>query len=330
MEFVMSEPLHLVQICNVGSITGGTGACARTVVQALPDWNHTLLVFGRISDEMRTHCRPHTVRQISRVTGQLLQELRPDGLVFHNTRRDHVRDECLRWPAIYYQHSNGPRWEGIKTLACSRWLSDQQDSIEECEVLYQAVPRAARSSDDRRRAVLSRDLTVGRLCTPANRKWPRELISFYAELAEKHQEVRWEFVGCPLSLRAELKEAVRGRAVFHEACWNARSHYWNWDVSLYHHPTLTESFGRTVAEAMRSSCIPVVDDRGGFREQLPDGTGCLCSSIKDFSCAIAKLSDPAERLRRSRRCRAHADDHFSIHAFRERLLQVFRQTIANH
>lgn len=323
----MSESLHLVQICNAGSVTGGTGACARTIVQALPEWNHTLLVLSRITDEMRTQFRPYPVRQISCVTGKLLQGLNPAFVIFHNTRRERVDAECLRWPAIYYQHSNGPRWGGVKTVTCSQWLADQQDAAEAFEILHQAVPRPARSSDGRRSGTLGRELTIGRLCTPVDRKWPRELVSFYAKLAETHPRMRWEFVGCSVSLRSELKGAVYGRAVFHEACWNARTRFWNWDVSLYHHPTQTESFGRTVAEAMRTGCIPVVDDRGGFREQLPGGTGSLCKSWDDFSRAIAELSDPAVRLHRSRRCRAYADDHFSIHSFRERLLQVFRQVI---
>lgn len=323
----MNEPLHLVQVYNVGSITGGTGACALTIVQALPDWKHTLLVFGRITEEMRTHCRPHAIQRISRVTGKLLRELNAELVVFHNTRRDRVEDECLRWPAIYYQHSHGPQWKGIKTVACSQWLAGQREFAERCEVLHQAVPRPVRPGESYSRNSLGRDLTIGRLCTPVDRKWPRELIPFYTALAEQHPQVRWEFVGCLSSLRTELTAAVHGRAAFHEACWDVRSVFWNWDLSLYHHPALTESFGRTAAEAMRAGCIPVVDDRGGFREQLSDGTGFLCSSVRDFSRAITELSDPADRLRRSRRCRAHADDHFSVHVFRERLLQIFRQVV---
>jgi len=323
----MSAPLHLVQVCNVGSVTGGTGACTLTIVQALPDWKHTLLSFGRVTDEMCEACRPHTIRQISRVSGEVLQELNPSFVIFHNTRRDRVEVDSLQWPAIYYQHSNGPRWEGIKTVACSQWVADRRDSDGGCDVLHQAVPRAVRASELPLRNSLSRELTIGRLCTPVDRKWPRELIPFYASLAAQHQHVRWEFVGCPRVLRSELTQAVHGRAVFHEAGWSARGLYWSWNVLLYHHPTLTESFGRTAAEAMRAGCIPCVDDRGGFREQLPGGTGYLCRSREDFSRAIEELSDPAERLRRSRRCRAHADDRFSVHVFRERLLELFRQVV---
>lgn len=323
----MSVPFHLVQVCNVGTITGGTGACAGTITLTLPDWKHTLLSFGRITEEMRERTRPHQLRQVSQVTRQLLKELAPDFVIFHNTRRDRVEENCLQIPTFYYQHSNGTRWNDIKSVACSRWLANQSRGMKRLEVLYQAVPRPVRSTDCGQRTFLSRELTIGRLCTPVDRKWPRELVSFYRELSVRQPEVRWEFVGCPGSLQSDLKEAVKGRAVFHAASGSARSLFWNWDVALYHHPTLTESFGRTAAEAMRTGCIPMVDDRGGFQEQIAEGTGYLCGSIEAFARAIRELSDPGERMRRSRSCRAHADDLFSIHVFRKRLLEVIRQVV---
>jgi glycosyltransferase involved in cell wall biosynthesis len=171
---------------------------------------------------------------------------------------------------------------------------------------------------------LRSSLVVGRICTPSARKWPTELVPFYRDLSERHPEVRWEFVGCPTDLQARLGEAVSDRATFVPASFEARRRYWNWDVLLYHHPTLTETFGRTVAEAMRAGCIPVVDDRGGFREQIAEGTGFLCAELAEFSSALSQLEEMGERRGRSRRCRAHADERFSLERFRRELREKFR------
>ena len=68
---------HLVQVCNVGTIVGGTGACAWTVSQSLPDWRHTILFMSRITPETQRESRSIDLRQITRVTESLLTELSP-------------------------------------------------------------------------------------------------------------------------------------------------------------------------------------------------------------------------------------------------------------
>ncbi|HUG20084.1 MAG TPA: hypothetical protein VMM56_13960, partial [Planctomycetaceae bacterium] len=57
------------------------------------------------------------------------------------------------------------------------------------------------------------------------------------------------------------------------------------------------------------------------------GTGFLCRDVTEFSAALSHLSDIGERRRRARHCRAHADKHFSLERFRERLLEAFRSAV---
>ena len=116
-----------------------------------------------------------------------------------------------------------------------------------------------------------------------------------------------------------LQSACQGRATFLPAGWVARSHLWDWDAFLYHHPTLTESFGRTLAEAARVGCIPIVDQRGGFAEQLAVVGGRGCRHQAEFSDAISELSDPESRLRLSEHVHRQANQTFSISAFSQRL-----------
>ena len=135
----------------------------------------------------------------------------------------------------------------------------------------------------------------------------------------------WEFVGCPSSWHGRLNDACAGNAAFFGASWTHRSRLWHWDAMLYHNSRLSESFGRTAAEAMRAGCIPVVDDRGGFREQIVDGHGYLCRDRDDFVRAVEQLHSAAVRRRMSAGCEAYADDAFSLSRFGGELLGRFRE-----
>ena len=118
---------------------------------------------------------------------------------------------------------------------------------------------------------------------------------------------------------------MRGNARFFPAAWEMRSRLWQWDALLYPNPIVTESFGRTVAEAMRAGCIPIVADRGGFTEQIAESCGFLCQSLDDFAGAIDQILSPSRRVSISRTCRAHADEKFSLSRFGRDLIQRFRE-----
>jgi glycosyltransferase involved in cell wall biosynthesis len=175
---------------------------------------------------------------------------------------------------------------------------------------------------------LREHLVVGRLCTPSPRKWPSQTIVFYERLAGRFPRIQWEFVGCPEPMKSDLLQACRGRAEFVEAGWSARSRLWNWDALLFHHPHLTESFGRTCAESMRAGCVPIVNRRGGFVEQVTPETGFLCSSEAEFALALAQLHNAGFRRRMARSAMAHADRAFSLQRFRSDLLSLLR-TVAS-
>ncbi|MEM7813249.1 MAG: glycosyltransferase [Planctomycetota bacterium] len=319
--------MTLLQVGNVGDVTGGTGACVRTVTRALPDFAHVVAFPGRPSDETRAAfagCRWVPRR---RVDAEFVSECGADVVLLHNVSRDLV-DKGLPALTLAYTHSRVTPPLADGAACCSRWLADQCGSAAG-RVLTQAVPVPPRPAGCGTRS-LGDGLTVGRICTPRKAKWPDEIVPLYSEWAERFPAVRWAFVGCPGGLVEPLREACGGRAEFVAASHAARGELWKWDVLLYHHPTLTESFGRTCAEAMRAGCIPVVDARGGFVEQIDGrpGGGILASDAGDFAAAIDALLDPGERLRRSRRVRAIGDERFSISRFRRDLLAWFGETLA--
>lgn len=315
--------LRLLQVCNVGQIVGGTAACAWTVTKSLPTFDHCVACLQPISVETRrafSHCR---VFEWEAVTGSRVAAVAPDVVLLHNTSRSRTDD---RRPAVtvQYLHSKIDPAPADGTLYCSRWLA-QQYGAEAHHVCLQAVPKPERPEMHSETRSLREVPVIGRICTPQRRKWPNILVQFYAELAERSPEVHWEFIGCPRVLEERLRIACRNQAQFFAASWAMRSRLWLWDAMLYHNPHVTESFGRTVAEAMRAGCIPIVDDRGGFSEQVTDGCGFLCRSTNDFVNAVRHIHPPTVRRPMSRACRMHADATFSLTRFGHDLLQRFRE-----
>lgn len=313
--------MHLLQVCNVGDICGGTAACAWSVIRALPHMQHSVVFLSRVTAATRTAFEGVQVYPSNRVTERLLRDSDPDVCLLHNTSADRFVAQTSM-PLIQYQHSVGHRQPADVHAACSNWLKDQIPGSP--AVLYQGVPEPPRPQTRHVRELRDR-LVVGRICTPAARKWPAELIPFYEHLARQHPQIDWEFVGCPQELESPLRTACQGRARFHEAGWSARSLLWTWDVLLYHHPLLTESFGRTVAEAMRAGCVPVVDARGGFAEQVSPETGVLCKTPTEFDSALTGLTERENWLGKSRAAREVATSRFSLATFSLQLRRMFEQ-----
>lgn len=314
-------PLRLLQVCNVGRIAGGTAACAWTVTRAVPEAEHHVHFLSAPCPETRrafSTCGVTTGRQFG---SHQLAGLSPDVILLHNIGPG---GSPLSVPSIQYVHSSGRRAPADATVYCSGWLAKQCGCSADGDVLYQAVPKPPRTDIGDSRT-LREHLVVGRLCTPSARKWPPETVEFYARLAAQFPTVWWEYVGCPQAMQPELLQACRGRGRFVDASWSARSRLWRWDALLYHHPHLTESFGRTCAESMRAGCVPIVDGRGGFMEQVTPETGFLCEGEAGFAQALSELQDPGSRRRMSRAAMSHADRVFSLQRFRSDLLNLLRR-----
>jgi hypothetical protein len=354
----MSGPV-LLQVCNAGRVTGGTGACAWTITRSLPGWRHLVVFPGGIADEARRTFSPVPVTTQYRIDARFVRECGASVVLLHNTVPSRVVGKL---PAVtmQYVHSPGSRAKGDLTVYCSEYLArlcdgdaapglcatgsasgsgvtfprhwqsqwhTAADQVLYQQVLYQPVPAPPWpvERDDARRSRLGSELLVGRLCTPTNAKWPESLVERYAEWSRHAPEVTWEFVGCPSRMQEGLLEACGGRARFVEAGWEARSRLRVWDVLLYHHPEITETFGRVVAEAMRAGCVPVVDARGGFVEQVTPETGFLCGRPEEFSAALERLRDPHVRWRMSAAGRTRGEAEFGEASFARRFHERVRQ-----
>lgn len=308
--------MKLLQVCNVDDICGGTAACAWSIVQSLPGCEHAVAFFNPPTPDTRAAFRRCRIDVVRRLDQLLIQAVDPDVLLLHNTPR--ARAGGVAAPlTIQYLHSRIDPAPADVTVACSHWLRRQYPAQSVAAVLYQPVCLPEHNGGRRPRPQRDR-LTVGRLCTPTPRKWPRTLLPFYRDLTATQPHVEWEFVGCPSDLQDELRQACGGRAAFLPAEPTARRHLLRWDAVLYHHPTLTESFGRVAAEALLAGCIPIVDRRGGFCEQVTPQTGFLCDHPADFAAALSALRAVERRTQLSADAVTTARRRFSTTAFAAR------------
>lgn len=323
---------RLVQVINVGDVMGGTAACAWSVVRALPEMRHHVLCRSPVTALTTREFAPVVVDSVR--DGEVrrrLVELKPDLILFHNTPP--LNGGVIagtRWPApsIQYAHSLTRLGPADVRVACSRWLARQfaerEPSRPLMDVLWQGVPGPGGPEGDpraERRSLGSQSLVVGRLCTPKPHKFPETILPFYAALAKRCPFAEWEFVGVPPEREPALKEACGGRAAFHAANWQARDRLLDWDVCLYHHPGLTESFGRVTAESMLAGCIPLVDARGGFLEQLDQFPFLVCKTLDEFARQLQALAalPTVRRALLQKELQRTATDRFSLPAFGQRL-----------
>lgn len=324
----------LIQVCNVAEVMGGTGACAWTITRALPEWRHVVAFPKAARPEVVRAFAPAEVRtwptisptQIRDAAKQNGQDRDGTVVLLHNTAAGRVQGE-LPAVVLQYVHSAIRPAPADSVRYCSRYLAERCGAPTE-SALYQAVPEPPRSEGSDNRS-LRRNLVVGRLCTPTPKKWPDEIVAWTESLAARVPGIRWEFVGCPAGMQSRLREACAGDAVFHDASWEARRFLWQWDALTYHHPTITETFGRVVAEALRAGCVPVVDARGGFLEQVTPETGFACATDDEFASALETLRDNQPlRWRMSHAGRRRGRELFSEEALADRLKHWIRQTAA--
>lgn len=311
---------RLLQVCNVGTIVGGTGACAWSVTRSLPGWEHVVACFGPWTAESRRWFQGAELTRLDVLTAETVREARADVVLLHNTSVARVTEE-LPVPTLSYVHSRCRFATGDRALACSRWLADQLRGRVE-GVLCQGVPLPPENVVEEEVRDHG-DFVIGRICTPTVAKWPREALELTARLARRFPGVRWELVGCPNGQRRAWAEATRGRVTFWEASWEARRHFWRWHALVYHNPAVTETFGRTVAEAMRAGCVPIVDNRGGFREQVEPGTGFLCRTEGDFADSIERLWNRDDWRVVSNTAMQRANERFGLERFGGELMWQF-------
>lgn len=251
---------------------------------------------------------------------EAIGQFKPDVIIFHNTPET-IFPQALPVGviSIFYQHS------GLKEFKTTRERCDVafcvSDYLAEITgfdkrfVLYQPVPLAPHS-----RVIGRVRGLVGRICTPNAGKWKSDdVLPVYRILSETHPELTYEFVGAPESIQSELWDLFGERVSFVDPSWKARERFNAWDMMLYS-TSVSETYGRTVCEAQRAGCVPIVTKLGGFIEQIKHGVdGFLCESIGDFDRAVTSVMNG--RLSRERMIE-RADSRGALRVFRDSILKT--------
>ena len=331
--------MKLLQICNVANICGGTFGCVYSIAKCLPDWDHEAIATnsgeGPVIGETQDLFPGKITRKRPPLPNALIESIKPDAIIFHNTAEHCVPPRPpVGVPRFFYQHSAAAACKGARRRCDVFWCVSEYLAnavgIDKEQVLYQPVPCPPNPEKYNRIRIAelsSEVLIVGSICTANPRKW-KESVEIHDFLHREHPEIQWAFVGCPEGVVTDMILACGGKASFHDTSYGARNMMHFWDAMLHHSTSVTETYGRTVCEAQRTGCIPLVTDRGGFREQIINGQdGFLCKDHEEFSLSLRLLKQHDRRKQMSEAAIRSADSRGSLKAWRETFLNWFRASL---
>lgn len=258
---------------NSGNPCGGTLQATNDMILALPDCQHTVYLPGNADRRAHELIGKKAEIKYAQPVGK------HDLIICHNTPRQHIPTKGL---VIYYLHSmagvkdfKGPR------LTVSNWLAAKA-GWDPSTVLYQPVSRPALHPQREAGKV-----TVGRICTPSDRKWRLpEWLPHMQALQAAVPGVEIHLVGCPVTLQDRVG-SVLTNCVTHLPSPASKALIARWDVLLYT-SGIEESFGRVVREAQRVGTYPVVSNKGGFIEQVQQAGGTLVDTPEDVVKAFTE------------------------------------------
>lgn len=313
--------MRILQVNNVGSLLGGTLNCALSITKCFPDAKHGIHFVGSRSEEVRESLTSQGIEVTDGTIRTSLLEAY-DLVIFHNTSEANFPGRLTsNIVPVYYQHSRvggalGLRRRCERSFCVSEFLAGVV-GMDKSTVLYQPVPKAKEERDT------EGPVTVIRYCTPNSTKWPEGMERLYETILSgiDRDKFHFLFVGCPEPIMKRL-QAVNPKFGFMKASPLAITLLGHADVLLYDGPE--ETYGRTVCEAQRSGCFPIVSRSGGFVEQIEDNkTGNLCSSAGDFVQALSRFQKwKSPEIRET--LRIAGDSRGSYSNFRKRFLSALK------
>jgi hypothetical protein len=284
--------MKFLWINNVGTVVGGTLACTLSMVQSFPDVEHTVFSFSRFGDT-EYEVFPKNVKLVS---GSNLREFISntayDVVIYQNTSYEQMVSTYPNKPLrVYIAHSNH---RGIKqctgrvdvSLCVSQYLSELCGMNKDQVILQPVTIPPVIEDKEFNDWAEGFDCVIGRLCSPNPSKWKYEDVYELTKYLNENLDclTGFHFVGCPDYLKEELKKY--DNCFFSGTSFRARGYLHHWDYLVYK-SSLPESYGRVVKEAQRCSCVPVVSDLGGFKEQINETvTGYSCEDNDDFLATI--------------------------------------------
>jgi len=323
--------MRLLQVNNVASLLGGTGQCALSIRHALPDFEHRVQFFGFGDVEPGIQSEFGSVVSIN-VGNRVRQEDLEwaDLVIFHNTAMvnmpSRIPENCA---SVYYLHSNHKSAHSAASqcdiaLCVSRFL--QRDSKATFPVLHQPIKLPPKINP----RTFDGPMKIARFCTPSPEKWKIEQVcELYSEaFSQFGSTCEFHFVGPSprhSAMIEEIADDLKASVVSCDASTAMRSKLREWDVLLYS-SDVVETYGRTVCEAQMCGCVPIVDNKGGFVEQIKHGyDGFLCNSIPEFMTAIDDTFYDRDRgFEMSQKAELSGAQRGSLSVWREKFLGILK------
>lgn len=174
---------------------------------------------------------------------------------------------------------------------------------------------------------------VARLLKP-ERKGHYDLIQILSQVNNSNWKLaiigkaHWWYGGTRKVLQAAEKAGVANRLIWVGHQVDVRSSIEGCDVIAL--PSLSESFGLALAEAMAMEKPVVAYDGSGTEEVIgDDDSGYLVpkQNIQAFEKALKDLSDSAQRERMGKKARERIKKLYGLPAFMKKLLQVYDEVV---
>lgn len=303
---------------NVASIVGGTLQATHSMVRALPDCEHVVFTFSKTATEECLQAFEGVAMESGLSVVDAIRKHQPDVIIYQNTPYHRmpraVPDHTLQ---VYYQHSlrdnPGPCWKQCDvTLSVSKFLA-RELGMDESTVLYQPVTIPERG--DRKFKHGGGPLIV-RIASPSPKKWRAADWKPHAKAVVQHTGGKIATVGWPKSVERDMWADKYGTA--YDPTLANRSILTSADILLYTSSTV-ESFGRTVREAQRCGCVPIVSRSGGFVEQIENEDG------PDYGFLIETPDDAVQAVSEYLKSPSWWAEHVKKRGEAEGSLMVWRQ-----
>ena len=289
--------MKFLWVNNVPSIVGGTLNCTHSMCKALPNHDHMVL---SLQGEFRS-AEKEAFAGVAQLTTRWVDA---DVVVFQNSPMNEVVHSGANH-SVYYYHSEHRSPIASRFTDHQFFVSDYLKNKLSLpgEVLYQPVTRPKERFQRHKK-----DVVIGRLCTPTKEKWVLDEFLPHLVACKGIPGVWFDLVGCPEAIKSTVQTSLDHKVSFFPCSFSARSLLHTWDCLVYT-ASQHETFGRTVREAQRCGCVPVVSNHSGLAEQVRDGHGFAVSSPQDvYNAVIRSKEDPGLKSR----CRDYGDQMGSL------------------
>jgi glycosyltransferase involved in cell wall biosynthesis len=306
---------------------------SRDVARIYPEFNHVICFFydSREDYNMANEFRMDgiDVSHIDRLTEEVVREIDPAIMMFHNTGGKTVDgvwpyDWLKQWPLIAVHHNRThPCFHADLDVFVSESILKHYEKLKH-RMNWKLVPpcmdlsayEAIERKNDNDRCV------IGKLTSGMHTRFPEELLTILAEVKEKTPDSKFSLVGgAEYWKNISLKDCETPKI----GSKTPEEFYKGFDIFVHRNKESTmDSWGRVISEAMAAGLPVVCENKGGPAEQIThEVDGFLCNNDEEFvNYIVALANDPQMRYDIGMKARNKALTEFGIERFRKETLDV--------